>query len=561
MSDGGPERPVALVLSSLSGQARARLIEALPQKGREQVLNELETVDGLDRASMPPVEQILAQELDRLFGDASGPVEAFREYYSLRVADVIALIVLKGSGDEAADVLVHLPHVVQSECVHAISARDWSALEHHLGADERRLIQVVDEWLGGPARRPRPDLAVSILQRITGARQVRALLTDIHHRDSEVAKAIQGALFSIEDLRRLSDRELQVLTTGIDDWDLATAMLGVSEGLRQRILSNVSERRAALLEEDVHYLKDADDDDIEAVCERILLRARMLYESGSLQTYLGSVSSETVDPDAGEPEEVEKKRKKGPVEAPVEEERPRSLRGVVLGVVGLSLILAAWFLGVGGGRGGAGRSRSPVSVSDFSRRQKSDEQGRQTSGMASREGKASQSSGLRASDGDVFVVSGRDRRSIEDAPIRHGDIVETGSDGRALISLRADDSQIELEPDSEMQVGEEGARPGPPRLDLRVGNIWVGVKNPALEVHSPLVSVTAATGALYRFRVVLSSATTISVEKGTAWVQSKVGDKDLIVVGAGKSARVYPRGSVEVDDLTENAKPRWLSFF
>jgi ferric-dicitrate binding protein FerR (iron transport regulator) len=98
-------------------------------------------------------------------------------------------------------------------------------------------------------------------------------------------------------------------------------------------------------------------------------------------------------------------------------------------------------------------------------------------------------------------------------------------------------------------------------MTLRVGHVWVLAKNPALEVHSPLVSVTAASGSFYRFSVVLSSATSVSVERGTAWVKQKVGGKELIVVGEGKSLRVEPRGSSDLSDIKDAGRPRWLSFF
>ena len=160
-----------------------------------------------------------------------------------------------------------------------------------------------------------------------------------------------------------------------------------------------------------------------------------------------------------------------------------------------------------------------------------------------------------------YVVSGDYRAPISDAPIKRGDIIETGEDGQALISLTGDDARVELEENSALQVGEEGEKNGPPRMTLRVGHLWVLAKNPALEVHSPLVSVTAAPGTLYRFRVVLSSATSISVERGTAWVELKVGDRELVVIGEGKSLRVEPRGSSDLTDIGDAGRPRWLSFF
>jgi len=556
-----PDRPLALVLSRLGGQARGRLIEALPEGCREKVLTALEDVGRLSRADVTVVEQVLAQELDRLLGDLETQPDEIREFYPLRVADILTLVLLKGSSERAAAILPHLPHPVQAECVTAIATQDWAALESHLGAEERGLIRDLDAWLGKPPRRSRPDLAISILRNIRAPRQLRALITAIYHRDSEIARRIQASLFSIEDLRRLSNRELQTLMTGIDDWDLAISLLGMTDGLRRRILDNVSQRRAAFLEEDVAYLDDSDDDKIQGVCDRILMRARMLYEAGQIQTYLGSVSLEAVVPEDDQEEDVVRKTAK-PVPRDVEEApgAKRSYRGVTFAAVGLSLVVGAWYLGIGRSGPRSSNARARVTASDFSTRQRA-EVGGGTRAATGRDGHPV-SSGVTVSDGVVYVVSGNDRRAIDGgAPIHRGDVVETGEDSRALIALSEDLARVEVEAESSLKLGDKGQATGPPILRLRVGNIWMLVKNPSLEVHSPVASVTASSGALYRFRVVLSSATTVSVERGTAWVQTKVGEKELFVVGAGKSLRVYPRGSTDLTDIEDDRRPRWLPFF
>ena len=555
-----PDRPLALVLARLGGQARARLIEALQPQQREKVLASLDSIDQVDRAEMSAVEQSLSQELDGILGDRDVEADPFRQYYPLRVADLLTLVLLKGTGERASIILPHLPHSVQAECIHAIAGQDWEALENHLGAEERDLVLDFDAWLGKPFRRPRPDLAVTILRGITAPRQLRALLTAIYHRDAEVAKAIQAALFSIEDLRRVTDRELQQLTTGIDDWDLAIAFLGMSEGLQRRILANVSERRAAHLSDDVEHLQDTDQEEVEAVSERILLRSRMLYEMGQMQTYLGSVSSDPVDPEEEDPEEPAPARKRsGPVEQAEPETRERSYRGIIFAAAGLLLLGWLWHSGVGRTtRSSGGRAR--VQASDFSPRKRGGGPGDEGSRSGAYKGNGETSTSVTASYGDVFVVSGGERRALEDAPIRRGDVLETGEAGRALVDLKSDSSQLELESESELQVGAAEETRGPPKLSLRVGNVWVLAKNPTLELHSPLAVVTAAAGTLFRFRVVLSSATTVNVIRGTTWVQSKVSDEKIIVVGEGKSLRIYPRGAYDVVDIEDRDRPRWILF-
>ncbi len=144
---------------------------------------------------MTVVEQIVAQEFNRLLGDQVTEQDEFREFYPLRVADVLALVLLKGSSERAAAILPYLPFSVQAECITAIATQDWNALESHLGAEELGLVRDLDIWLGNSPRVAGPDLAIAILRNITTPRQFRVLITDIHHRDSEVAVSFRPRCF------------------------------------------------------------------------------------------------------------------------------------------------------------------------------------------------------------------------------------------------------------------------------------------------------------------------------------------------------------------------------
>ena len=158
--------------------------------------------------------------------------------------------------------------------------------------------------------------------------------------------------------------------------------------------------------------------------------------------------------------------------------------------------------------------------------------------------------------GRALLTTGESVRSLDSRGLRAGDRIQTDGEGRATVDLANDSGKMQVEPESDVAIGEvENAPSGSPRLDLRVGNIWVQVKDPTLEVTSPLAQVTASEGAMYHLRITLNATTILSVHGGTVWVQAKNGG-GLHVLGLGERLRIEPGGDVNRDRHIEVSK--WI---
>ena len=101
-----------------------------------------------------------------------------------------------------------------------------------------------------------------------------------------------------------------------------------------------------------------------------------------------------------------------------------------------------------------------------------------------------------------------------------------------------------------------------PRLRVRLGRVWIRVNDPRIVVASPVASIVGSEGAVYELRVVLSSATTVRVKDGTAWVTARLGeDEEQLVVASGRYVLVDPRHGIDTGPLTEGSEPTWLGLF
>ena len=88
-------------------------------------------------------------------------------------------------------------------------------------------------------------------------------LTALEERNREAAERIRALMFVFEDLSRLDPGGIQTLLRAVQKDQLGIALKGASEGLREMFFSNMSERAAKIMREDMNAmgpirLKDVD---------------------------------------------------------------------------------------------------------------------------------------------------------------------------------------------------------------------------------------------------------------------------------------------------------------
>src|SRR3954462_8890559 len=110
----------------------------------------------------------------------------------------------------------------------------------------------------------------------------RNVLNELAKADSELAEEIRLLLFTFEDVVKLNDRSIQMVLKEVDQKDLAIALRGVNEDVRSRIFSNMSERGAELLKEEIDFQPPQRKRVVEEAQGRIVGVVRRLEESGAI---------------------------------------------------------------------------------------------------------------------------------------------------------------------------------------------------------------------------------------------------------------------------------------
>ena len=110
----------------------------------------------------------------------------------------------------------------------------------------------------------------------------RNVLDELAKADGELAEEIRLLLFTFEDVVKLDDRSIQMVLKEVDQKDLAIALRGVSEDVRGRIFSNMSERGAELLREEIDFQPPQRKRVVEEAQGRIVGVVRRLEEAGAI---------------------------------------------------------------------------------------------------------------------------------------------------------------------------------------------------------------------------------------------------------------------------------------
>ncbi len=182
-------------------------------------------------------------------------------YLKNEYPQTVAVVLSKIKGEHAARVLAALPEDFALECVNRM-LRMEPVQREILDKIEQTLRTEFMSNLARTSKRDSHEMMADIFNnfdRQTEARFIAAL----EERSRESAERIRALMFVFEDLSKLDPGGVQTLLRGVDKEQLGLALKGASDGLREMFFSNMSERAAKIMREDMESmgpvrLKDVD---------------------------------------------------------------------------------------------------------------------------------------------------------------------------------------------------------------------------------------------------------------------------------------------------------------
>jgi flagellar motor switch protein FliG len=126
------------------------------------------------------------------------------------------------------------------------------------------------------------DAAAAVMKRLKGP-ALEGLLDAMQDVDAAMTDQIKRALFTFEDLARISGRGIQTLLKEIATDQLLLSLRTASDDMREKIFGNVSSRAAAMLREELEMMGPVRLSDVETAQRAIVERALQLEAEGQIQ--------------------------------------------------------------------------------------------------------------------------------------------------------------------------------------------------------------------------------------------------------------------------------------
>ncbi|RME84235.1 MAG: flagellar motor switch protein FliG, partial [Zetaproteobacteria bacterium] len=126
------------------------------------------------------------------------------------------------------------------------------------------------------------DGMLSVVEILKGLEKdvAKPILEKLREKDEELFSQVDRMLFVFEDLKHLSDRDIQNILKHISTDDLVKALKGASDEVAERFLSNMSTRAADMLREDMEVMGPIRLAEVEEAQQNILKVVRKLDDEG-----------------------------------------------------------------------------------------------------------------------------------------------------------------------------------------------------------------------------------------------------------------------------------------
>jgi flagellar motor switch protein FliG len=235
-------------------------------------------------------EQAASTVIDQiLLGRASKGLDSLKYMEPKVVADlirnehpqIIAIIMAQLESVQAARVLAMLPEDTHADVLMRVATVDGiqpDALEELNAVMERQLgnaTRLQAAGFGGPK-------IVADIVNFLEPRIETSVMTEIKATDPELGAKIQDLVFVFDNLFELDDRSMRELLRQTSSDRLLLAIKGTDDRLREKIFSNMSQRAAEMLRDDLEASLPVRLSEVESAQREILDKARRLADEGTI---------------------------------------------------------------------------------------------------------------------------------------------------------------------------------------------------------------------------------------------------------------------------------------
>ena len=332
-ADVEPVTKAAIVLLALGPNETSRLLKGLQPEAVEEVMRELASLGRVpprlsaevveefyylavaqrhvNEGNLDYVRRVMVDALDprtaeRILGQIQTQVQktpfsflqkAESENLLTFIQDehpqTIALIVCHLQHHKAAEIISGLPLQKQVEVIKRIANMDQTNPEV-IREVERGLESRLSNMLMQSAEKAGGVETVAEILNLADRSSEKAIMEGLETEDPDLVEQIRRLMFVFEDILLVNDRGIQAVLKEVENDELALALKTASDQLKEKVFSNMSERAAQMIREDMEFMGPVRVSDVESSQQRIVDIVRRLEETGDVVVSGRSGDSELI---------------------------------------------------------------------------------------------------------------------------------------------------------------------------------------------------------------------------------------------------------------------------
>jgi flagellar motor switch protein FliG len=244
------------------GTVSSTIIERLFVEFAEQISSTGSLVGTYESTERLLMKVLDTEKVNQIMEDIRGPAgrtmwdklanvneTVLANYLKNEYPQTVAVVLSKIKGEHAARVLAQLPESFAMEVVMRM-LRMESVQKEVLDDVERTLRTEFMSNLARTSRRDAHEMMAEIFNNLDRNTESR-FLAALEERNRDSAERIKALMFTFEDLSKLDPSGVQTLLRVVDKPKLGLALKGSSETLRDLFFTNMSERAAKIMREDM----------------------------------------------------------------------------------------------------------------------------------------------------------------------------------------------------------------------------------------------------------------------------------------------------------------------
>lgn len=275
------------------GKVSANVTERLFVEFAESMSSTSSLVGSLDSTERLLARVLGKDKVDNIMEEIRGPAgrtmweklsnvneDILANYLQKEYPQTVAVVMSKITPEHAARVLAQLPEGFAMEVVMRMLRME--AVQKEVLDDVERTLRT--EFMSNLARTNRRDsheIMAEIFNSLERATEAK-FMTSLEERSPEAAEKIRSLMFTFEDLGKLDPGAIQTIIRSADKEKLPLALKGASDAMKDLFFSNMSERAAKIMKEDIAAMGPVRLKDVEEAQQSLVGTAKDLADKGEI---------------------------------------------------------------------------------------------------------------------------------------------------------------------------------------------------------------------------------------------------------------------------------------